>query len=466
MTRSVTRRDFLASGLVALGAVAAGPSFWRSALASPTVTDGPYGPLLAADANNAMLPKGFTSRVIARGGTRVPGSSYVWHEAPDGGATFEVPGGGWIYVSNAELGDGGGVGAIRFDERGETVDAYRIASGTARNCAGGPTPWNTWLSCEEHDRGRVWECDPFGKRDAQPLDALGVFTHEAAAVDPVNEHIYLTEDAPDGRFYRFVPDRYPDLEAGTLEVAEVSRDGAARWHPIPDPAARDSPTRRQVARSTRFVGGEGTWYDAGVVYFTTKGDNRVWAYDTRIERMSLVYDASAVRGAPLSGVDNITVAAASGDLMVAEDGGDLEIVMITPNGEVARLLRLVGDAHRGSEIAGPAMDPSGTRLYFSSQRGAGRGMTFEVTGPFRTTRIDRPSPTSSPAPTRAAAAQASATPSRTARDLLPLASDDEPTSPWTIGGSIAAASVVAAVAFVTRRRLRKGDGRPTDRSPS
>ncbi len=462
MPRPVTRRDFLASGLVTIGAIAAGPAMWRSALAAPRVSNGPYGPLLDPDANDVLLPEGFSSRVIARGGRRVTGSSYVWHDFPDGGATFERREGGWIYVSNSEVGGGdGGVGAIAFDEAGEIVDAYRIAGGTSRNCSGGPTPWGTWLSCEEQDRGRVWECDPFGAQPAKPLPALGVFMHEAAAVDPVHEHVYLTEDTPDGRFYRFVPDRYPNLDAGTLEVAQVAGDGATRWHVVHDPAGSDTPTRRQVERSTRFDGGEGTWFDAGVVYFTTKGDNRVWAYDTRSERLSLLYDAGTVRGAPLSGVDNITVAARSGDIMVAEDGGDLEIVMITPDDEIARLVKVTGAAHRGSEIAGPAMDPSGRRLYFSSQRGNGRGITFEVTGPFRTTRLDRLTATSSPTPPRDSAVASPRPRAAASPEPLPLAVD-ESASPWTIGGSIAAAGVVAAVAVVTRRRLRRGGGRSDD----
>jgi hypothetical protein len=72
----------------------------------------------------------------------------------------------------------------------------------------------------------------------------------------------------------------------------------------------------------------------------------------------------------------------SGDVIVAEDGGDLQLVLITPDRVVAPLLQVVG--HEGSELAGPAFDPSGNRLYFSSQRGGrGPGITYEVTGPFR-----------------------------------------------------------------------------------
>ena len=439
VSRPLSRRDFLASGLVTVGSVLVGPALWRRALAAPRVTDGPYGPLLAPDRNGISLPEGFSSRVMARSGERLHG--YVWHDAPDGGATFAAPG-GWIYVSNSEVGGGGGgVGALRFDEDGEVVDSYPIASGTSRNCSGGPTPWGTWLSCEEVDTGRVWECDPTGDDPHEPLPALGVFTHEAAAVDPEHEHVYLTEDARDGRFYRFVPDRYPELEAGTLQVAEVSGDGSVRWRDVPDPSASQGPTRRQVASSTPFNGGEGTWFDAGVVYFTTKGDDRVWAYDTRSERMSLVHDPQTTQGTPLRGVDNLMVSARSGDLFVAEDGGNLEIVIITPSDEIAPLLRVSGPEHDGSELAGPALDPAGERLYFSSQRGFDRGVTYEVTGPFRTTRVERPK----------SSAPSSATPSASP---LPLTQDDDNSTVAVAAAAVGGAAVVGGAAL-TRRRLRR-----------
>lgn len=434
--RLIRRRDFIASGLVALGAIAVGPGVWSRALAAPTVGEGPYGPLGAPDANGILLPRGFTSRVVARSGQPVSNTSHVWHDAPDGGATFKSADGGWIYVSNSEVGGrGGGVGAVRFGADGRVVDAYPILQETSVNCSGGPTPWNTWLSCEEFDRGRVWECDPSGGRAAVVLDAMGVFKHEAAAVDPVHRRVYLTEDEGDGVFYRFIPSRYPALDDGSLEVAEVAADGRTRWHPVPDPSARSRPTRAQVASATRFDGGEGAWYDAGVVYFTTKGDNRVWSYDTRIDRMSLLYEARSVADAPLVGVDNVTVSALSGDVFVAEDGGDLDLVLITPDETVARFLKVTGRDHRGSELAGPAMDPSGTRLYFSSQRGFGRGVTYEVRGPFRNTRVTPPA----------------------SRSPRPLPVDDGGPSRTAQAGAIAGGAVaVAAAAAALRRRLRRG----------
>ena len=179
----------------------------------------------------------------------VAGSDYVWPVFPDGGAAFPARGGGWIYVANSEhpSAGAGGVSALRFSSRGELVDAYRILGGTQTNCAGGATPWRTWLSGEEHPEGQLWECDPTGKRRGRALPALGRFEHEAAAVDPKGRHVYLTEDVPDGRFYRFAPKQYPRLDAGTLEVAVVADNGSVTWRAVPDPGAASTPTARAGA---------------------------------------------------------------------------------------------------------------------------------------------------------------------------------------------------------------------------
>ena len=232
--------------------------------------------------------------------------------------------------------------------------ARRVLGGTQTNCAGGPTPWGTWLSARSTTNGRVWECDPTGADAAVAHPALGVFKHEAVCVDPVEERLYLTEDVPDGCWYRFTPDAYPDLSAGLLEVATVAADGAVTWTEVPEPGGgAATPTRNQVAGATRFNGGEGTWFDSGVVYFTTKGDKKVWAYDTA--RCTLEVDlraGAAGAGSALQSVDNVTVSR-SGDIYVCEDGDNCEICLITPCREVAPFLRLDLDGaihkpHRGA----------------------------------------------------------------------------------------------------------------------
>jgi uncharacterized protein len=372
-------------GAATAGALAFGPDFWRRAYAAPARPGpGPYGSLAgrAADENGIILPEGFRSRLLGQGGRVVPGTDYEWHVFPDGGATFAHDDGGWSYVSNSEVpGGGGGVGALRFDADGEVVGATRILDGTSTNCAGGPTPWGTWLSCEETADGRVWECDPTGGRQGEVRPALGTFKHEAVAVDPDGERLYLTEDEPDGRFYRFTPASYPDLSEGVLEVAVVAEDATVTWREVPNPTEIDTPTRQQVLESTAFDGGEGIWFDTGVVYFTTKGDNVVRGYHIADARVEIVYDAGMLDDPPLTGVDNVTVAP-SGDLFVCEDGSDMELILITPDRVVAPFLQVTGQDD--SELAGAAFDPSGRRMYVSSQRGlGGAGATYEISGPFR-----------------------------------------------------------------------------------
>ena len=385
---TLKRRAFLRMGIAGTSFLAAGGiSVFSQASQRDPIFNAPLDlqPLQPADTNGIMLPPGFKSRIVARSSLPATDSSdYVWHPSPDGGACFPTVDGGWIYVSNSEVGGAkGGVGALRFSAAGAVIDSYSICQNTTDNCAGGPTPWGTWLTCEEFEMGQVYECDPFGKNPAVLREAMGSFAHEAVAIDIKNDCAYLTEDRPDGGLYRFTATNgLPDLSRGTLEIAAVVVRGSEKfveWKAVDDPHARTKPTRRQVASYQPFAGGEGIAIQDGVVYFTTKHDNRVWRYDTRSNQLDILYEAGAINNSILTGVDNLVISPA-GDVLVAEDRGDMQIVSISPEGKPMPLLQIIN--HDKSEIAGPAFDPSHTRLYFSSQRGQSGigtdGITYEI----------------------------------------------------------------------------------------
>jgi len=383
-----SRRAFLGRSIAASVVAGLSPAIWRQAFAANAILGkSPYGPLANPDRYGIRLPEGFNSRLIGMTGQLVEGTDYVWHGWPDGGATFVNPGrrGGWTYVSNSELnGTRGGASAVRFDADGTIDDAYRILNGTKYNCAGGSTPWGTWLSCEEHRAGLVWECNPFAPGQGVARPAMGKFAHEAAVVDPGTGRVYMTEDTGDSRIYRYRPVKRGDLSAGTLDAMSVDLHGFVTWVEI-------SPTQPYRGRdTTAFDRGEGAWFADGHFYFCTTTDNRVWSLDIGSSHLEIIYDAEALGpDAPLRDPDNITVQPNSGDIYVAEDADDLQLVLLAnAQGEriAAPFLQLVG--HDGSEVAGPAFSPDGNRLYFSSQRGTdggnnGPGMTFEISGPFR-----------------------------------------------------------------------------------
>lgn len=372
---SLSRRRFIQNTLYGM----AGLAFGRRVSAQP------FNDALVLDkTHNIAIPRGCQLRLVAKSSKQVLSSApYKWHAAPDGGACFSTADNGWIYVSNSELRNKrGGVGALRFNAEGDVTDAYSILAGTTRNCAGGKTPWHTWLSCEENgDAGLVYECDPVGQREARVRPGMGAFNHEAVAVDPLSSICYMTEDVKDGCLYRFIPTDKNNLERGQLQVALANKQTLS-WQPIPDASASRIPTRYQVKDAARFRGGEGIVYDRRKIYFTTKLDNVVWCYFIDTGVITRIYSAAQYQSPLLTGVDNIEVSA-SGEVLIAEDGGNMQIIALDHRHTPYVLLQVYGQDR--SEITGPAFSPDGQRLYFSSQRGrSGKsqdGLTYELRFP-------------------------------------------------------------------------------------
>lgn len=381
-----------------------------------------------------QLPGAGTLQSTLFGGSQ-PG--FTWHTLCDGGATFVKkdaagqPSGGWVYTSNSEVlgAPAGGCSAISFTGDGEVDDAYTILSNTQQNCAGGISPWDTWISGEEHGTGLMWECDPYQPGQGIAKPALGYFAHEACAIDwrDGKEAVYLTEDAGSGRFYKFVPNADDfvieggvktkmKMESGTLYVLNIdgwendcypSDDAAMRelhscyWVPVENNPEGQSAERARLAdaglavRGTVFKGGEGIWFygvpeshqtqPAGgslsteaVIFFTTKGDNRVWALDVDNMLIETIFDNSQI-DPNFADIDNLVISPWH-DVVVVEDppSSPQQRVMITLPNKEAKLL--ITANHAGSEITGPAFSPDGKYFYFSSQR-RGQGETYKLSIP-------------------------------------------------------------------------------------
>ena len=184
---------------------------------------------LSVDENGLLLSTGLTSRIIARQGRPVQylngeESRTHFHTRPDGAAVFENPAGGWIYVSNSEDSPGG-VGAITFDSHGEVINYEMIATGTIDNCSGGKTYWNTWVTCEEHESGQIFETDPFGKKAANKTLIGGIggryesFAFDAR--DKMSPTFYVTIDDSYGPLVKFTPS--PEIVMSAIENGDYSK---------------------------------------------------------------------------------------------------------------------------------------------------------------------------------------------------------------------------------------------------
>ncbi len=455
---SISRRYFLKqSGAVALGFGGLYALFGGGCWTQP-VRDG-YGPLRADPRGIFDLPDGFSYRIISRHGDRMDDGLHVPHR-PDGMATFPGPEGRTLLVRNHEVnadapagegafgGDGrmlGGFDAAQFYDAGAgggpalggtttllfNTDTQRVErqhlslAGTIRNCAGGPTPWNTWITCEETvvRAGERWAADhgyPFEVpataeprlADPVPLKAMGRFNHEAVAVDPATGIVYQTEDAHDSLIYRFLPEAPGSLaQGGRLQAlvvegrprldtrnweeqtVEPGRVLPVRWIDMDEVEAPENDLRhRGFARgAARFARGEGMWYGWQHVFFACTNGGRIkkgqiWRYvpspyegtpreeeePGRLQLFVEPNDAGLIDNA-----DNLTVAP-WGDVILCEDGsGEQFLVGFTPGGEIYKFAR--NAMANDSELAGATFSPDGTTLFVNIQHA---GLTLAVTGPW------------------------------------------------------------------------------------
>ncbi|MFE0351163.1 alkaline phosphatase PhoX [Streptomyces griseoluteus] len=476
---SLTRRDFArttavtGAGVVlagSVGALATAPQALaaadldgaRDAHGHPGIG---YGPLVPDPDGILALPEGFSYRVVTYSGRTRLESGEPTPSNHDGTAAFAGPRGAVLLVNNHELkgpranwkhpvplaeglvydpAASGGCTVVEV-RRGHVAEWVGIA-GTSTNCAGGSTPWGTWLTCEEtedragqngmtKDHGYVFEVDPADRRAnraPKPLKALGRYAHEAVVVDPKRGHLFLTEDAsgPNGLFYRWTPPegfhhgrsrlRMLADDAGILQafrcfdsggrfvddLSRATRTGTVYgvdWVDVPDRDARTVPVRKQFTdgQVTRARKLEGMWWGDGGVYVVSsyareespvRHDGQVWFYDPRRRTLTLkvllgVNPAPSADGA-FDGPDNITVSPYGG-LVIAEDGEGVQHLFGATDGgrtyPIARNELNLGteSAPEYSEFTGVTFSPDGHTLFANIQD---PGIMLAITGPWKRQR--------------------------------------------------------------------------------
>jgi secreted PhoX family phosphatase len=433
------RRSFIAaSGFASLYATGCGGlSRLPTDLAPPPagLGEGGYGHLYPAGPE-LLLPQGFQYRALGRQGAPMS-DGRLTPAAHDGMCALPLPNANIRLIRNHEVSErpegeeptaraydpkaGGGTTSLEIDPvTREIVRDFVSLDGTVRNCAGGPTPWGSWLSCEETVAGEteglmahgyVFEVPSAAEETVEPvrLPAMGRFVHEAVAVDPATGIVYETEDSTRAGLYCFIPNVPGDLAAGgrlemlavhdepnfdTATGQTVGRVREANWVPIADP---DPSTANQNASAVfdqgwnlgaaRFQRLEGAWSGAGSIYFnaTSGGDDmsgQVWRYRPTSDHrglLTLVYESPGRH--VLNHPDNICVSPRGG-LVLCEDGGGSQFVRgLTLEG---RIFDVVQNPVNEGEFAGATFSPDGRTLFVNTQGFSVEqpGITFAIWGPW------------------------------------------------------------------------------------
>ncbi len=434
----ISRRTFLqATGAAGLGIAFSGSA--ASLLANPagalTAADGPqvgYGPLRPDPAGLLDLPQGFRYKVFSRHQVDTLSTGEPVPADHDGMGSFADPRGRTLLVRNHELSvsditggkspvpqrpgmtydpaQPGGTTTLLLSGDNTLLSHTASLAGTIRNCAGGITPWGTWLTCEETEEfsgsvphGYVFEVDPIAGGDPRPITGMGRFPHEAVAIDPRTGVAYLTEDAsnPFGYVYRYLPNdtlgRAGSLHRGgrlqamvvpgvAADLSEIDTPGTVvkgiRWVDVGQADPPQGTSVRTTADATRIQKAEGCWWAKGSLFFVSSfgtttvktHQGQVFRYDPVARTLTLVAQFGAAD--PFDGPDNITIAP-FGTAFLCEDGdGEQFVVGLTGKGVAFPFAR---NALNESEFAGACFSPDARTMYFNIQE---PGLTFAVRGPW------------------------------------------------------------------------------------